>query len=531
MDETYFLVALDVGGIQDYVFRSNDLKHHLGASELTRLATSAWMYEELPQPNNIEDSRILDDKFIERGDVVCEVIYSGGGNALMLFTDEEDALNLIKKLSRRILLEAPGLIVHIAREMFVWKPDGRDLGQAVANLLGNTLRQRKQTAQPNGRMLGLSVSADCQFTGLPAVDTTPDSEGRRISAEIKAKIRYAEKANARLKNEIDGGADGKEINIAKNYVNDFNDFGTLGQSSYLAVIHADGNRMSKRFENLSNASAPLSNRDYIRAARALSTSVNNASLNALKATTQAIRNSIQEGKIGGVVSIREDKLPFRPIIFGGDDATFVCDGRLGLSVAAKYLQEFEKQTLDEPEGKTHPTGRAGIAIVKTHYPFGKAYQLAEELAKSAKVITDGGKYSAMDWHFGVNGVVMELGDIRARDYIAQGDNSLLMRPVRMQTDTNNWRTWHVFADLISAFKNTKLYPKNKINAFREALRGGAGKAAAFIQSTFSGKDKKPALPKIEGIDTTNGWMGGNCVYFDAIEAMDFFVPLEAKGEK
>jgi hypothetical protein len=37
------------------------------------------------------------------------------------------------------------------------------------------------------------------------------------------------------------------------------------------------------------------------------------------------------------LTLENDKylLPFRPIVFGGDDVTFICDGRLGLSLATQ----------------------------------------------------------------------------------------------------------------------------------------------------------------------------------------------------
>ncbi len=72
----------------------------------------------------------------------------------------------------------------------------------------------------------------------------------------------------------------------------------------------------------------------------------------------------------------QERLPFRPIVFGGDDVTFVCEGRLGLPLAAHYLARLAEGIL--PDGDPL-YARAGIAIVKTHYPFARAYELADEL--------------------------------------------------------------------------------------------------------------------------------------------------------
>ncbi len=546
MPTPYTLLVVDVSGIQDYVFRTNDLQHHLGASELVRRATGSWVRQNLSKPNNIiepkRDNKPVEDhsdllldasKHIEHGDVVAEVIYSGGGNTVILFggpTDENGRANaatrFAKALTRAALLQAPGLTVVVAMQPFVWHEGGTDLGAQVGELLASELRRKKQSMPPNGEMLGLSVTADCEFTGLPAVDTHQrkrDVKVQRISAEIEAKLDAAPAANERLAREI--GDD--------DVVRDFDEFGSKGEASYIAVIHADGNRMGKRFEALSHGAMP--NRAYIEAVRALSNSVNAASQSALRATADAIRNMWREdGKLGGVVPVYGGKLPFRPIIFGGDDATFVCDGRLGLTVAARYLEEFARQTLDEPSGPTHPTARAGIAIVKTHFPFGQAYLLAGALADSAKLHTDEGKHSAMDWHFGINGIVSRIETQRSIDFVApdadgKQKKSLLMRPLQMTTAPTQWRTWPMFAQLVNALQNEGDYPTNKVYSLREALRGGPSATQRFIAANFSAnpKQQKP-LPTIANNTSDTGWIGEHCAYFDSIEALEFFVPLEPR---
>ncbi len=522
MPSEYTLVAVDVSGIQEYIFRSNNLKHQLGASELVRCATSTWVRAHLPEPNNMpSDDELLCDKHIEDGhQLKAEVLYSGGGNAVILFSDSETAGNFIAGLTRTALLNSPGLNVTVARRPFVWREDGNDLGAQVGELLSTDLRRKKQSGFTHSELLGLSVTADCEFTGLPAVGW--DDEGHRISAEIEAKLAVVKAANNRLKHEI-GDQD---------YALDFGDFGTEGESSYIAVVHTDGNGIGKRFQELSELG--LENRNYIKAVRALSQSVNKAAQEALRETVDAVRSlPLVDGKLAGVIPVRDGKLPFRPIVFGGDDITFVCDGRLGLTATARYLEAFANQTLDMPSGKEHPTARAGIAIVKTHFPFGQAYRLAEALARSAKSFNDNGRYSTMDWHFGINGVVSNLQTIRERDYMVwdgQSAHSLLMRPLRLESDSSDssdasdsfeWRNWSNFAQLVSELQNESKYPRNKVMALRDALRGGPETTKRFIAARLL----EAQLPQIPSYITDNGWIGKRCAYFDAIEAMEFFIPL------
>ena len=34
----------------------------------------------------------------------------------------------------------------------------------------------------------------------------------------------------------------------------------------------------------------------------------------------------------------------KPFVIAGDDVTFVCDGRLGISLATRYVEKFEEYT-------------------------------------------------------------------------------------------------------------------------------------------------------------------------------------------
>ncbi|BCX03533.1 MAG: hypothetical protein KatS3mg053_1471 [Candidatus Roseilinea sp.] len=129
----------------------------------------------------------------------------------------------------------------------------------------------------------------------------------------------------------------------------------------------------------------------------------------------------------------------------------------------------------------------------------------------------------MDWHFGVNGIVDDLGTMRERSYTARDGktkHSLMMRPVRLGELPGEWRTWGQFAQIVNSLQGD--YPSNKIKALQEALRAGPPATKRFIEANLLDSP----LPSIPGHTTDNGWIGEHCVYFDPIEAMDFFVPLE-----
>lgn len=526
----YTLAVVDTTGIQDYIFGTNQLKQNVGASYLVDCATRKWVVESLPEPNNakandLDDLNPFTDQTIENDQIAAEIVYAGGGNTMIIFSINQDAIDFAQRLTRKILLNAPGLNLVLACEEFDWG-GGKALGglNGVVKSVMKKLALKKANYPISTPLLGLGVTASCTFTGLPAVyDDKEQNRFRLISSDVKAKIDAVKNANDRLKAIFAFG----DHEMAM----DFDDFGrTFGESNYIAVVHTDGNGMSnriKRIQEMFNSSDQ--NREYIQEMRSFSLSIQKAAKKSLQSTIDKLIHAIDQNK---EITLKDDKLPFRPIVFGGDDVTFVCDGRLGLSLAAHYLEVFSSQKLSD---KKQAHCRAGIAVVKTHYPFARAYTLGEELCRSAKEYIKKQKeeygeedLTAMDWHFAVNGLVRNLDEVRNQEYTVPYEGSLLMRPVRLNAPENEWTSWDLFVNVIKEFQNDDLWKgrRNKIKALREALRGGRDEVK-HLRKAY----EIPQLPKIMPYHDMahQGWQGGKCGYFDAIEAMDFFISLDSDG--
>jgi hypothetical protein len=230
-------------------------------------------------------------------------------------------------------------------------------------------------------------------------------------------------------------------------------------------------------------------------------------------------------------------LPFRPIVYGGDDITFVCDGRLGLSLTAKLLDKFEEFTDDLPDNEGKLTACAGIAIVKTHYPFAKAYALSEALCGQAKKwmrkeTNDYKKpiFSALDWHIAASGLIGSINEIRRREYEVQIPElqevaCLAMRPMRSACCENEWRTWNGFSKVVHELNTHEDWEnrRNKVMTLRDVLRQGHEATKQFRQ--LYRLESLPKFPKANTKLGEEGWWNGICGYFDAIEAMEFYIPL------
>ena len=525
---SYVLTAVDTSGIQPYIFGSNRLRENVGASEHVLRATTTWIWETLRDPGlklrvNMNDSwpthgQPRDDrKLIEDPDqnLDAEVLYAAGGNALILFRDEDMARTWARLLSTKALRDAPGLTLLIAHSApFAWNPTGNDLAARVGDLFSMRLDEHKRTRTASAPLLGLGVTATCQSTGLVA--TTVDTlDNIRVSREIVAKTSSIPDARGRFRGLLQN-YEKLDIPLPEKF-DEMNP--NKGERSYIAVIHADGNGMGEHFKHIWDGKT---NRAGITALRDLSDKVAQAGALALQQTLACLVDA------NGVLVHpyhKMTKLPVRPLIYGGDDLTLVCDGRIGVGLAARYLYEFEQATrhlFGEPL-----TAAAGVAIVKTHYPFVRAYELAAALCRDAKKISR--DVSMLDWHVAMSGVLAHIREIRAREYAVEA-GQLELRPVSLReplSATDAWRSWeHVEAVIVDLQTHADWAGKrNKIKRLREVLREGGAAVKQFCTVYQTGE--LPGYPAQRNL-REQGWVDQRCGYFDPIELLDLYVPPAGK---
>jgi len=543
----FYLVAIEAAHIQDYIFNSNRLRENIGASYLVAAVTDTWAREEFAK---IEKS-ISNEKRIEfNTQQKAEVLYAGGGNFVGIFRTDRDVKAFTKALTQRVLFEAPGLHIIAHSISYEWADhkDNPSLASAIKQLLSELKKQRNQ--QPaNIGLSGLGVTAMCDSTSLPAVTMIEDQDkvARIYSAESVAKRAFASDANGMLAKFID-------LDNRFCYPFDFDDLGrTEGEKSYIAVVHADGNGIGKLVTTISNHYNTIAqNRAYIEALHTLSDKIKSASNAALKAVVDTLQSQIKDGIFTGLhdqadLTLKKDGnhfiFPFRPLVFGGDDVTFVCDGRIGIALAVEFVRQFELETKNLQIADNLPiknlTMCAGIAITKVHYPFARAYDLAEKLCQSAKALVRDPKgemptHSAIDWHFTAGGLYGTLEAIRAREYkVSMPKTSLTLRPVFIDGTAHAYRTWQHIERVTTAFQwGDWRDSRNKAKALTTILRQGQDAVKAYKTRYLEGtKLSLPSSPYFE----EDGWHELEeadsktffCGYFDALELMDLHIPFSS----
>ena len=130
----------------------------------------------------------------------------------------------------------------------------------------------------------------------------------------------------------------------------------------------------------------------------------------------------------------KDAIPIRPIVLGGDDMTVIIRGELAIEYVTEFMHKFEKYSSEgelksilEKAGMKRLTACAGVAFIKSSYPFYYGYALAEQLCKYAKKETVTGTSSLM-FHKVQDSFIKDYEDIKLRELKTINGNSLCFGP-------------------------------------------------------------------------------------------------------
>lgn len=501
MNEQKFAVLIEAVSIQQYIFSSNKLKENIGASHIVE----KLLYEK----NGLMD-RILKERFgkdfdielwkksLENVNQECEIGYIGGGNTLIFFNDEINAKAFIKQFSKDCLLYYPSLRIAIGvKDKF----DISDYKNEFQKLLQN-LKERKAKYIPIVSIPKHGITADCPWSNDTA-EVFEEKSHSYISHSSKSKIEAAKEAQVNQE-KIYKCLNGKYI-----LTDEVDNLGQNIEASYIAVVHIDGNGMGRIFSNIKE----------LKELRIKSNAVSSKANAAMSSLIELLISQIESGNIGDLKLKKiEGKiiLPIRPILVGGDDVTFICEGRLGLYLAEKFIEFFYDKTEREKENniqeKLMDGACAGVAIVKSHFPFYKAVKLAEDLCSEAKKISRSSGGSSISYYYSATTFSGNLDELRQKTHEAQSGN-MYFGPYKLFVE-NDVHSIENFKNGIKHFK--KQWPKNKVMQLREIIADSESAQKLFEKEITEIGLKFPS-------NKTSIWTTRQTAYFDQIEMMDFYL--------
>ena len=325
-----YLYGAAVQGIQNFIFQTNELQDIVGASELVE--------------------QICTTDFEEFG-VGGESVVNAAGNIKYIFEDKETCAKAVLEFPKKVMEKAPGITISQA----VVKMDGEfsDFEKAV-NELERKLRIQRNRPMPS-LTHGLMGIERNRKTGLPAVglkngEWLDDATFKKKEAVEAAKNRLCEKAFG-IKNIKD-----------RRFPHNIEEM-TIS-NDWIAIIHADGNGLGKIIQKIGDDKDKL---------KKFSSDLD-------KATEKAAQEAFEY--IDGRFGVKNEKIiPIRPVVLGGDDFTMICRADFAVEYTTAFLQAFENNT----KAMGHSlTSCAGIAFIKSSFPFHYGVKLAESLCEAAK---------------------------------------------------------------------------------------------------------------------------------------------------
>ena len=376
-------------GIQGYIFATNELKQIVGASELVE--------------------RVCTSLFNERFAADAQPVVTAAGNIKYIFSDRVALEKAVRLFPRLVAETAPGITVSQA----VVTMDGAyaDFKYAVDELERRLMAQRNRPMK--SLTAGLMAIERSRKTGLPAVEV---SEGEYVDECTKKKTEALASNDTILK--LMKNLTGDNVSV-RNVAWDIKDL--TGQNDWIAVIHADGNGLGEVVARVGNDPDKL--RDF--------------SLNLDNATKAAAQTAY--GHIGRF----SFKLPIRPVVLSGDDLTVICRADIAIKFVSGFLKAFEKKTEELIGHKL--TACAGIAFIKSSYPFYYGYNLAETLcaeakrdAKSPEMKRDGLAPSCLMMHKVQSSFIEDWAEIERKELTTKDGGSYVFGPYYLAEQADRW---------------------------------------------------------------------------------------------
>ena len=411
---------------QDYIFKTNRVLEIIGASkniagiwdELFRVAdTISIKYQRADEKFCFE--RIKKDFADDKLHMV--ELFCGGGNETLIFSSEKIYHQLNKAFSYMILKKYPGMIpmsVH-AKAEGNYSYDYNKL-MAASDI-------KKNVMEPQWDMFTVP------FAMIDRATLQPYSTVRKING---IEVRMSDESYSKYE-----GArkirDKKEVRVFDEMITD------KGKESLLAVVHCDGNNMGVKIRAMLN-----NEHNYDHAVEQMrlftKTTADCFEIKGGEALYKCFRNLDKNNKkLSDDKKLKESSYAYRRIISSADDVTFICNARFVMDYVKAYLDSVQnyasnKKKNEKKEGKGNRydtwtySACAGICIFHSHYPFSRAYSIAEQACDEAKkkvhVTADSGtspiEQGWMDFHFIHSGISGDLEELRRYQEI----DHLIARP-------------------------------------------------------------------------------------------------------
>lgn len=399
-----YLYGAAVQGIQDFIFQTNKLKKIVGASDLVEEICTSVFAALLGEHVDLNNNK--------------SAIVHAAGNIKYIFENRKACEDMVRCFPMKVSQFAPG--ITISQSVVEYESD---FPKAVRELEKNLRIQRNKPVRYP--MLGLMGIERSRNTGLPVCEINGD---KHLDVATYAK-RYTVGNST---NKLCKKAFWEESIKNKKLPYEMSEL--TGKNDWIAVIHADGNGLGQIVQKI--GTDPDKFRDFSQLLD--------------KATVQAAVEAYNK-----VISKDSENIPMRPIVLGGDDLTIICRADLAVPYVKCFIEKFEEQTKEKlgailvenkvfNENKNNLTACAGIAYIKSSFPFYYGYNLAESLCGYAKTDAKAGLKdgelpdSCIMFHKVQDSFVDNYKEIVERELKPQENITYCFGPYYLKGKTDRW---------------------------------------------------------------------------------------------
>lgn len=224
----------------------------------------------------------------------------------------------------------------------------------------------------------------------------------------------------------------------------------LAGGGYLALIHADGNNIGKRYQEWRESGPKgglVSEAHGEQFFHSMRVAVRQALVKAIHTVFAATPQS------------------YSLLMLGGDDLLLVCSAPLALPFVQTYAEALKPILLSD--GQPLSIG-AGVAIAKDTFPFYRLHEIAETLADSAKRRYRAAPKlgSVVDWHVSTSSWVSDAIDERRADCL-QGTAILSGKPYPVLGETSLQVLLQEVEKLVKSIPLARSQLRNLVETFRQ----------------------------------------------------------------
>ncbi len=381
---TQYLYGAKVQGIQSYIFETSRLQQIAGASELVEALCDATAETSFAQC--VKEAQVTYDEE--------NLLRNAAGEIAYLFPDRASCEQVVRNFEQFIVDKMPGLTVSQA--VIKVEADKADQLGDLSRKLTRQLQIQRNMSSPPGAPAWM-ISERARRTGRPGVAWVEKDGLIDRAQETKRKAAQYQ----RLHNKMMGEGHGFGPN--KDFAFDLEDITNGRERAWLAVVHADGNNLGKLIQTFlpklaeKGIKVKEGYRQFsLKLEAATQAAAQQAYREVLLPVIEQEREAVDRKRAAGEKAAYP-KLPFRPVIIGGDDLTVILRGEHAVPFTRAYLAAFEEETRGkfkkyaedyglEQYFQDGLTACAGIAIIKPKYPFHYAADLSESLCSWTKKI-------------------------------------------------------------------------------------------------------------------------------------------------